>query len=102
MDSLAVALNVSADLLAPKGFVRGRPLEQVAVVTMEKASMDKDNSMVAGQNDVRSAGEFFCVQPETKPIGMQAPAHRQFRPRISTTDCCHIAAAGRRVMNVSH
>lgn len=61
----------------------------------------EDYSPVFGQNNIGLSWHSLLVQPKPESFAMQALPDRDLRPRVYRPDRCHIAAAGRAVVDVS-
>src|SRR5579864_1077782 len=86
-----VALTVPADLIGPEFLSRFRHLEQRAIMSMPKATVDQNGGAITRKNYVRAAGQVWRVQSKPKTCRMQTTAKKQFRLSVPAADAAHIA-----------
>ena len=62
-------------------------------MSVPEATVNENNLLVAGQHDVRFAGQLSGMQAETEPSPMYKGTNQEFRPRVSGSHAGHDAAA---------
>lgn len=100
--SSAIPFPVRADFLFPELRARAWQPEQVAVVTVPEAAVNKDYGPMLWQDQIGSARQILCLQPVTKTQPVQTAADQKLGLRVFPGHSCHIAAAGGGVMDVRH
>ena len=66
----AVTFGVGLDFLAPEILPGRWPAEEMTIMPVPEAPMNKNNGMVARENQIGTAGQVFPVQskPESFPM----------------------------------
>ena len=98
----AIPFPVRADFLFPELRACAWQPEQVAVVTVPEAAVNKDHGAMLRQNQIGSARQILCLQPVPKSEPVQTAADQKLGLRVFPAHSCHIAAAGGGVMDVRH
>jgi hypothetical protein len=101
-DYSLVALPVLLNFISPKFHARGRPFEEVTVVTVPEATLSKQHGMKAWKREIRFAGEIGPMELKTESAPVEAAPQNDFRPSIPPADAGHHPAANSRRNNVSH
>jgi hypothetical protein len=100
-DALAVANDVAADFSAPEILPGFGPREQVAIVSVPEAAVNKKHRIQTRKDHVRSARQF-CVEPISETLGVKTPAQDQLGLRVLASNAGHHPAADFRGDNVNH
>jgi hypothetical protein len=69
---------------------------------MPKAAMDKNDSSVLREHDVRASRQALAMEPEAEATTVQKRANYNFRPGVFPSDTRHHSAAGQSIDNVCH
>lgn len=98
-----VAGDVVGELLLPEFDVAGRGGGLGApCVPVPEAPVHEDGHLVAGQDDVRLAGQILAVQAEAEARGVQVTPHGHFGPGVAAPYAGHHAAARCAVDDIRH
>lgn len=92
-DRAVVTLTVAFNFLLPEFLSRGRPLEQMTVVAMPEAAVDKDYGAVFRKDKIGASRQPAVMQPVPEAFCMQRAPDEQLRGGIAAPDAAHVKAA---------
>jgi hypothetical protein len=98
---------ISRNIRLELGFPEFRARRRVRCVptsfmSMPETTMDKDNGLVFGQDDIRPARQVPGVKPVAKPSGMQCTPNHQLRLGVLSADPRHHPRPGLAVDSIDH
>lgn len=67
----AVTCSVGLDLLAPEILPGRWPAKEMTIMPVPEAPMNEENGMMAGENQIGTAGQVLPVQSEPKSFPMK-------------------------------
>lgn len=97
-----IARSIAIDLGFPELGASTGQAEQVAVVSMPEATIDKNDGPVLRQNDVRPTRKAGTPQPVAEALRMQGFPHQQLDLRVLAPDPRHLRRALLRGKGVNH
>ena len=97
-----IAGTVSFQFLAPALAVLIRQFEiRASRMGVPEASVNEKSNIPGGENEIGPPRQVATMKAKSQSSAMQAAPDDHLGPRIFALDRCHVAAAGRFVVNVS-
>lgn len=93
--------GVAVDFNLPECIACLGPFEEVAVVAVPEAAMNKEHGIPLREDHVGFAGKW-CMDTETKALGVEAFAQEDFGLGVLSPDAGHHPASNLRRDDVSH
>lgn len=78
----------------------GKHSKSAPRMVMPEAPMNEDTDSQPRQYNVRFSRQILAMQPITKAVGMQKPAHQHFRFRVLPPDARHHSGSSGRLNDV--
>lgn len=97
-----VAFDIPTELRLPKGLVAGRSTTPRAIVAMPEATVHKYHRVVTRENNIRRAGEVFCVDSKSEALSEQPGAYILLGYRIPALYGSHHSRALFSAYTVGH
>jgi hypothetical protein len=94
--------TIAIDLFSPEFLSGLGPLEEVAFMTVPKATMNKHNGIVCGEYEIWFSGESLVVEAVAEPPGEQGFSDQKLGFCVLTADPAHHPGSRCLVDHISH